>query len=63
MHQHAMQILVVIATLIVLLEFVGVLQPFLRASTFADVTEEFVEQFDDRSFDVTGESSPSTMPL
>ena len=38
MYQRAMQILAIIACLIVLSEFIGVLQPFLRASTFADVS-------------------------
>ena len=43
MHQRAMQILVIIAGLIVLSEFVGILQPFFRSSTFADVAEELAE--------------------
>ena len=38
-----MQILVIIAGLIVLSEFVGILQPFFRSSTFADVAEELAE--------------------
>ena len=42
-HQCAMLILVIIAGLIVLSEFVGILQPFFRSSTFADVAEEFAE--------------------
>jgi diguanylate cyclase (GGDEF)-like protein len=43
MHQRVMQILVIIAGLIVLSEFVGILQPFFRSSTFADVAEELAE--------------------
>jgi hypothetical protein len=43
MHQRAMQILVIIAGLIVLSEFVAILQPFFRSSTFADVAEELAE--------------------
>ena len=43
MHQRAMQILVGITILIVLSEFVGMLGPFFRPSTFADVAEELAE--------------------
>jgi len=43
MHRRAMRILVIIATLIMLSEIVGVFESFFRPSTVADVAEEVAE--------------------
>src|ERR687890_2906509 len=42
-HRHTMQIFVIVAIVVVSSEFMGVLAPFFRASTFVDVAEEFAE--------------------
>jgi diguanylate cyclase (GGDEF)-like protein len=42
-HRHTMQIFVIVAIVVVSSEFIGVLAPFFRASTFVDVAEEFAE--------------------
>jgi hypothetical protein len=42
-HRHTMQIFILAAVVVVSSEFVGVLAPFFRVSTFADVAEEFAE--------------------
>ena len=42
-HRHTMRIFIIAAIVVVSSEFVGVLAPLFRASTFADVAEEFAE--------------------
>jgi diguanylate cyclase (GGDEF)-like protein len=42
-HRYTMQIFVIATIVVVSSEFMGVLAPFFRASTFADVAEEFAE--------------------